>query len=107
MVRDLRCSELASSLEGNNPLVLVDVREDWELEICAIAGAIHIPLGELADRAGELAPEKPVALLCHHGVRSRHAAILLEDYGFKDVFNVAGGIDVWALEIDPDMTRYN
>lgn len=107
MVRDLRCSELAASLDGADPLALVDVREGWELDICAIEGAIHIPLGELADRTGELDLEKPVALLCHHGVRSRHAAMLLEDRGFKDVFNVAGGIDVWALEIDPDMTRYD
>lgn len=107
MVRDIRCSELAASLDGPNPLLLVDVRDEWEIEICAITGALHIPLGKLADRVGELDAEKPVALLCHHGVRSRHAAMLLEDRGFKDVFNVAGGIDVWALEVDPDMTRYD
>ncbi|WP_085621029.1 rhodanese-like domain-containing protein [Thalassospira alkalitolerans] len=107
MVRDLRCSELSASLEAADPIALVDVREDWEVEICAIDGAHHIPLGDLMGRVGELDPESPVALLCHHGVRSRHAAIMLEDRGFKHVFNVAGGIDVWALEIDPEMIRYD
>ncbi|MFH1803620.1 MAG: rhodanese-like domain-containing protein [Pseudomonadota bacterium] len=107
MVRDLRCVELAASLDGDDPIVILDVRESGEFEICAIDGAIHIPLGELAGRLDELDANRPVAVLCHHGVRSRHGGMLLEANGFKDVFNVTGGIDVWALEIAPDMPRYD
>ncbi|NIY74435.1 sulfurtransferase [Thalassospira sp. HF15] len=107
MVLDISCSELAIRLEGDHPLDLLDVREDWELEICAISQAHHIPLSELSGRVGELAPEKPLAIICHHGVRSRHAGRFLEDRGFKEVFNVRGGIDAWALDIERDMSRYD
>ncbi|WP_412776334.1 rhodanese-like domain-containing protein [Thalassospira lucentensis] len=107
MVRDISCRELAASLSGEQPLDVLDVREDWEVEICMIDLARHIPLSELQVRVGELSPEKPLAVICHHGVRSRHAGMLLEECGFKDVFNVSGGIDIWALEVEPDMTRYD
>ena len=107
MVRDISCRELAASLSGTQPLALLDVREDWEVEICMIDRAQHIPLSELHGRVGELSSELPLAVICHHGVRSRHAGMLLEQCGFKDVFNVTGGIDIWALEVEPDMTRYD
>jgi rhodanese-related sulfurtransferase len=107
MVQDISCVELASRLDGNAPIALLDVREDWELEICAINAALHIPLSELAARVDELVLEAPVAIICHHGVRSRHAGRFLEDRGFKEVFNVRGGIDAWALEIERDMSRYD
>ena len=107
MVLDISCSELAAKLKGNHPFVLLDVREDWELEICAISQALHIPLSELSGRLDEIAPEEPLAIICHHGVRSRHAGRFLEDRGFKEVFNVRGGIDAWALDIERDMSRYD
>ena len=107
MVLDISCAELASRLDADTPIALLDVREDWELEICAIDQARHIPLSELPDRVGELAPEETIAIICHHGVRSRHAGRLLEDHGFKEVFNVRGGIDAWALEVERNMSRYD
>ncbi|MEQ8389774.1 MAG: rhodanese-like domain-containing protein [Thalassospira sp.] len=107
MVQEISCRELATKLEQDRAIVLLDVREDWEVEICMINGAQHIPLSNLPGRVDELPPEKTLAIICHHGVRSRHAGMFLEDYGFKDVFNVTGGIDVWALEVEPDMTRYD
>ena len=107
MVREMSCRELAASLEQSQPISLLDVREDWEVEICMIEGALHIPLSELQGRVDELSPDRPLAIICHHGVRSRHAGMLLEEYGFKDVFNITGGIDIWAIEVEPDMTRYD
>ncbi|RCK31342.1 MULTISPECIES: rhodanese-like domain-containing protein [Thalassospira] len=107
MVQELSCRELAQRLEQKSSICLLDVREDWEVEICMIGESVHIPLSELHNRFGELSQDRPIAIICHHGVRSRHAGIFLEEYGFKDVFNVTGGIDVWALEIAPDMTRYD
>ncbi len=107
MVRDISCGELASYLEGNAPFALLDVREDWELEICAINKAHHIPLSDLPQRVEELKPDVPLAIICHHGVRSRHAGMFLLEHGFKEVFNVRGGIDAWALEIERDMSRYD
>jgi rhodanese-related sulfurtransferase len=107
MVLDISCAELASRLDGPEPMTLIDVREDWELEICSIAQALHIPLSELSGRVNELSPDMPLAIICHHGVRSRHAGMFLEGCGFKEVFNVQGGIDAWALEIERDMSRYD
>jgi rhodanese-related sulfurtransferase len=107
MVREISCRELAAGLEQSPPLELLDVREDWETEICSIKGALHIPLSELQGRVDELSSDRPLAIICHHGVRSRHAGMFLEDHGFKEVLNVTGGIDIWALEIEPDMTRYD
>jgi len=107
MVQEISCRELAAKLGHDRSIVLLDVREDGEVEICSIKGARHIPLSDLQGRVDELSPDKTLAIICHHGVRSRHAGIFLEDCGFKDVFNATGGIDVWALEVEPDMTRYD
>jgi rhodanese-related sulfurtransferase len=106
MVRNLSCRALADMIGGNDPIQIIDVREAWEVEICFLDGATHIPLGQLAERINEIDPSRPVAMLCHHGVRSRHGAMYLEANGFSDIFNIAGGIDAWALEIAPDMQRY-
>lgn len=85
---------------------LLDVRMPEELEFAAIDGAVNIPLGELAARAGELNPAAQIAILCHHGVRSEMAGRILERQGFSQVSQLAGGIDAWAAMIDPDMPRY-
>jgi sulfur-carrier protein adenylyltransferase/sulfurtransferase len=94
-------AELAA-LDGH---VLLDVREPWEVEIVALDGAVNIPLGQLADRLGELDPTVPVIAYCHHGVRSEYARQILEAGGF-DVRHLAGGIDAWARDIEPELRRY-
>ncbi len=94
-------------METSVPFTLVDVRESWELDICSIDGALHIPLGDIARRFQEIDTDKPVAVLCHHGVRSRHAAMFLAANGLGDIFNISGGIEKWALEIAPGMPRYD
>jgi rhodanese-related sulfurtransferase len=88
------------------PPVVVDVREAWEVELCRLPDAQHIPLGELAGRAVGLASDLPTVLVCHHGMRSAAAARYLAGLGFERVFNLVGGIDAWAASVDPDMRRY-
>lgn len=86
---------------------IIDVRESWELEHCAISPCIHLPLSEFADKYGSaLSPEQSYAVLCHHGGRSAQATHFLSQRGFGDVANVIGGIDAWALEVDKEMSRY-
>ncbi|SHH16147.1 Rhodanese-related sulfurtransferase [Hydrocarboniphaga daqingensis] len=85
---------------------LLDVRLPEELEIAALPGAVNIPLNDLPDRIGELNPAAPIAVLCHHGVRSERAARFLERSGFVDVSHLEGGIDAWSLEFDPAVPRY-
>lgn len=98
--------ELAERLASGEELSLLDVREREELEICRLEGALHIPLGELAARVGELDPERPVVCICHHGLRSASVAGLLESREFEGVYNLTGGLDRWACDVDPDMARY-
>jgi rhodanese-related sulfurtransferase len=87
-------------------ILLLDVRGDDEFSYAAIAGSVHIPLPELPRRVEELNPERPIAVLCHHGMRSEMAARWLEQNGFTDVSNVAGGIDAWSMHVDPAVPRY-
>ena len=84
---------------------IVDVREPWEHALARLPGATLIPLGELAERARELDPRRPVAAYCHHGVRSRYALAILRDLGFQDLAHLAGGIDAYS-RLDPSVPRY-
>ncbi|MDB5985292.1 MAG: sulfurtransferase [Nevskia sp.] len=104
-MRNLSPAELKSLLDDRS-VVLLDVRQAEELEIAQLAGAVHIPLNELPARFAELNPEQPIAVLCHHGVRSEMAGRLLERNGFASVAHLSGGIDAWSQEIDPALPRY-
>src|ERR1044072_4725018 len=83
---------------------LVDVRAGHEWEAGRIAGATHLPLAELAERAGELDPERPVVLYCRGGPRSTMATDALADAGF-DAAKLTEGIVGWeeaGLPLEPD-----
>ena len=69
---------------------LLDVRTDEETAVCVLPDAIHIP----------------IVVYCHHGIRSLHTAMYLADAGFENLFNLQGGIDAWALQVDGAMARY-
>lgn len=75
---------------------LIDVRTDPEVARGVIPGASHIVLDKLAGRAGELDPAAPVVLYCQSGARSAGAAQFLVSQGFREVYNLQGGIIGWA-----------
>lgn len=79
----------------NGGALLIDVREPHEWRAGRAAGARHIPLGELAQRAGELPKEQPIYLICASGSRSKAAAELLHRAGFASPINVRGGTGAW------------
>ncbi len=85
---------------------LLDVRENWEFGLCRIEGAELVPMQTLPARLAELNPERETVVICHHGVRSYHAARFLEHNGFSNVINLTGGVDAWAKEADPAMPTY-
>ncbi len=101
----MEVEDLAAAVAVEAPAIL-DVREAWELALCSLPDAQHIPLGELARRLSELDRERPLVVVCHHGVRSRAAQAFLLGQGFHRVVNLAGGIDAWARRIDPSMATY-
>lgn len=105
--KPLAPSELQIRLERGDKLVLLDVREDGEIAIGALPGITHIPLGELSVRLTELDLDAETVCICHHGVRSAHAAAALFKIGFDgQLWNLTGGMDRWSTEVDPAMPRY-
>jgi rhodanese-related sulfurtransferase len=102
-----------ASLKGVTPLVL-DVREPWEFHTAAIKplGAapnfdvLSLPMQDIPARLAELPTDRPIACLCHHGMRSQRVADYLAQNGFEDVVNIAGGIDAWSAEVDPSVPQY-
>ena len=86
-------------------IVVLDVREPWELKIAKISKSVSIPMQEIPKRVNELNRDLNYAILCHSGVRSYHVATYLEKEGFN-VWNVDGGIDKWSLEVDTNIKRY-
>jgi rhodanese-related sulfurtransferase len=106
-VQQLHVRDLKARLDqpDKTPLLL-DVREPWEIQRCALDGAVHIPMGQIQTRLHELDPEKEIVVVCHHGLRSNMVASYLARNGFANLYNLSGGIDAWAREIDKDMAVY-
>lgn len=75
---------------------LVDVREGWEYAEGHLPGALHMPLGDVPARVGELDKSRPVVVVCAGGVRSARACDFLAGEGFTDLTNVAEGTKGWA-----------
>ena len=88
-------------------MLILDVRNPEERELCIIRGSLFIPLQELENRMDELNQfkEKEIVCYCHSGIRSAMAVSLLQTKGFN-AKNLKGGIDRWADEIETGMVRY-
>ena len=101
-------TELAEKLRSPAPPCLLDVRELQEHALVALPHSTLIPLGQLLQRAGEIAAWKnaDVVVYCHHGIRSLHAIGLLRQLGFTSLHNLSGGIDQWSVEVDARLPRY-
>jgi rhodanese-related sulfurtransferase len=103
---NLSAQEIKKKLDEGNSLIILDVREHWEFQVAKIAGSVLIPLGQLEKRKEELDQEAEIVCLCHMGVRSFKAMKFLQSCGFKNVKNMAGGIEAWSLNVDPSIPRY-
>ena len=105
-INAISVSDLKRKIDNGDAVVIVDVREPFEYEIARIENSKLIPLGELPERLDELDRAKEIVALCHTGTRSALAVDFLKGAGFEKAFNLAGGIEAWASEIDPTMPRY-
>jgi adenylyltransferase/sulfurtransferase len=103
---EVTAAELAREMKANPGLILVDVREPHEWDICHIQGARLIPLGQLPGRLAELNGHQEIVTQCHTGVRSMRALEILRAAGFARVRNLRGGIAAWAAEVDPSLPHY-
>jgi len=105
-MKEMTPSEFAERKAAGEAYTLLDVREHEELAIVSVDGAMHIPMGEITARVSELDPDAPIVCMCHHGMRSASVAGFLEQSDFTNVTNLTGGIDRWAMEVDPSLARY-
>jgi rhodanese-related sulfurtransferase len=108
MAAEITPRELAKQIENGQPIRLIDVRQLWESQVARLPDSLLIPLNELPMRAAEI-PSEPatwIVVYCHHGVRSLSAAEYLRRVGHVNVRSLAGGIDAWSCEVDPNVPRY-
>jgi adenylyltransferase/sulfurtransferase len=105
-LEQITARQLQELLEAGRKPVLLDVREPQEWDITHLEGARLIPLGDVPQRMNELDTADDIVVYCHHGTRSAKAIGFLKKMGFEKLKNLAGGIDSWAVNVDPDMPRY-
>jgi len=98
--------ELKAELDKNPNLVLIDVREEYEFNICKIPNSFHLPMSIFSSIFGNLPKDKELVVLCHHGMRSLMVINFLKQHNYTNVINLEGGIDQWAAVIDKTMNRY-
>ncbi len=97
---------LSAWREAGEPVTVIDVREAWEWAQVHLPSSRLVPLGSLPTQVDSLPRVGALVLLCHHGGRSLQATRFLREIGFDNAVNLSGGIDRWALEIDPSLPRY-
>ncbi len=98
--------ELQRMHAASRDFVLLDVREDDEVELARLEWAKHIPMAGIPARLDELTPTRDTVVMCHSGVRSARVAAFLRTRGFVSVANLAGGIDAWSSSVDPAVPAY-
>jgi rhodanese-related sulfurtransferase len=99
--------ELKGLLDRGEPLRLIDVREPFERQQASLEPSDPIPMRQVPQHLERLRAEtRPLAILCHHGMRSLQVVNWLRQEGIRDCRSVAGGIDRWSVEIDPLVPRY-
>ena len=103
---DITPRDLQSRLAAGDDLVLLDVREQNEWDIAHLEGAQLVPVNSVAERANELSTADEIVVYCKGGVRSARAVNTLRQFGFRKLWNLKGGIDAWAREVDPSLPRY-
>ena len=94
--RDLSPEDAHAEIQANKELRILDVRTEPEYAMYHLAGAQLVPVQELAMRVDELDADASWAVYCEHGMRSAAACDFLSQHGFKDIFNISGGMAAWV-----------
>ncbi len=106
MIREITPADYVATMAGQARTLLVDVREDWELQIARLPEAVHVPLAALPERLTELDRGRDIVVMCRSGGRSLTAARFLESRGYPSVANLTGGILAWQRDVDPTLATY-
>ncbi len=95
MIKEMTPREFLAQRTGGAALTLLDVREDWETTLAPVpADHLHIPMGQIADRLGELDSSQSTVVICRSWGRS------------LEVYNLVGGILAWSRDVDPRIPQY-
>lgn len=105
-VEEVSIHEIKKQLNEGDAIVLVDVRESDELSNGILPGALHIPMGEIPERLGELDPQSKIVVICRTGNRSRKVSQYLSSHGFEYIANMTEGMNGWASEVDDSFKVY-
>jgi rhodanese-related sulfurtransferase len=104
---EISVADVKSMRDAGQEVVVLDVREPWEVDVARINGSKHIPMGNIPARFNqELDPDDHIVVVCHHGVRSMNVTAWLRQQGFEKVQSLRGGIDRWSREIDSSVPLY-
>lgn len=103
---EISATAVKGKLDAGEDFHFVDVREPEEFAMARIEGARLIPMRSVPAALAELDDDRPVVVFCHHGVRSLNVANWLREHGIEQVWSMAGGIDLWSLQIDAKVPRY-
>jgi rhodanese-related sulfurtransferase len=109
-MQQLQVSELVAFVAAAPDTLLLDVREPWEVQLAQLqlpgVRALNVPMQQVPQRLHDIAGAQPVVCICHHGARSAQVVAFLQGQGLGAVYNLAGGIDAWSVQIDPSVPRY-
>jgi monothiol glutaredoxin len=104
-VIQIDAAELKTKLDAGEIKALIDVRTPEERQIAHIAGSRLLDDATM-QHISQLDVNTPIAFHCHHGQRSLAAAEHFRERGFRNVYNLRGGIDAWSSDVDPSVPRY-
>lgn len=113
-IPEITPQEVAQKRANHADMILLDVREARELQIANLGeGVLHVPLSQIAEERLDAFPDgfgedkaANIIVFCHHGSRSAQVAAFLQQQGWENVLNLAGGIDAYAIAVDPTINRY-
>lgn len=106
-MEQITSTELKQRMDNGDDIQIVDVREDFEVAMGQIPNAVHIPLGQVLNRMGEIDPTRETVVYCKMGGRSARAIDALQRSGYSGkLINLQGGIIGWSNEVDPSIPKY-
>ena len=105
---EVTCAQVKARLNAGDKFLFLDCREPNEYQTVSISQAKLLPMSEIQNRVAELESHRgdDIVIHCHHGGRSLRVANWLRQQGFSKAQSMDGGIDQWAIEIDPSLPRY-
>ena len=109
-IQPVQLAAWAASHAAQGPVVVLDVREPWEVQTASVRPEgfelLTIPMSTVPASLQDLPRDRPIACLCHHGARSMQVAAFLAQQGFATIANIAGGINAWSSQVDASVPTY-